>query len=83
MYRAYGATVMSFGPFSALYFLFYENLKGLLVQNDPLSYLARNKEVKKEADIGFFGAMFCSMLAGGAASIMTNPLDMAKLRLQV
>lgn len=26
-YRAYGATVMSFGPFSALYFLFYEKLK--------------------------------------------------------
>lgn len=27
IYRAYGATVMSFGPFSALYFLFYEMLK--------------------------------------------------------
>ena len=27
--------------------------------------------------------MFCSMLAGSAASISTNPLDMAKLRLQV
>ena len=35
LYRAYGATVLSFGPFSALYFLFYENIKGLLVQNDP------------------------------------------------
>ena len=27
--------------------------------------------------------MFCSMIAGGSASILTNPLDMAKLRLQV
>jgi hypothetical protein len=27
--------------------------------------------------------MFCSMVAGGTASILTNPLDMAKLRLQV
>ena len=27
LYRAYGATVMSFGPFSALYFLFYEKFK--------------------------------------------------------
>jgi len=27
LYRAYGATVASFGPFSALYFLFYEKLK--------------------------------------------------------
>jgi len=24
MYKAYGATVLSFGPFSALYFMFYE-----------------------------------------------------------
>mgnify|MGYP001020664140 CR=1 FL=1 len=31
LYRAYGATVMSFGPFSALYFFFYETLKGYLV----------------------------------------------------
>lgn len=34
LYRAYGATVMSFGPFSAFYFLFYENLKGMVVRND-------------------------------------------------
>lgn len=27
--------------------------------------------------------MFCSMIAGGMASILTNPLDMGKLRLQV
>ena len=31
LYRAYGATVMSFGPFSALYFLFYEKLKEKMV----------------------------------------------------
>jgi hypothetical protein len=34
LYRAYGATVMSFGPFSAFYFLFYEKMKGLFVSND-------------------------------------------------
>ena len=34
LYRAYGATVLSFGPFSALYFLFYEKMKGLFVKND-------------------------------------------------
>lgn len=27
VYRGYGATVLSFGPFSALYFMFYEQLK--------------------------------------------------------
>lgn len=90
LYRAYGATVLSFGPFSALYFTFYENIKGAVVKNDPATYLKKvNKEGedgKKAAhtqDIGFFQSMLCSMLAGGVASVMTNPLDMAKLRLQV
>lgn len=44
LYRAYGATVGSFGPFSAFYFMFYEYLKGLFVNNDALSYLKRNAE---------------------------------------
>lgn len=49
LYRAYGATVMSFGPFSALYFLFYEYIKGMLVINDPKSYL---KKVHQEGEEG-------------------------------
>ena len=80
---------MSFGPFSALYFLMYEYFKGMIVINDPKSYLrkvnVRETDVPKkeryEADIGFFQSMFCSMMAGACASLATNPLDMAKLRL--
>jgi hypothetical protein len=49
LYRAYFATVMSFGPFSALYFLFYEKAKGLVVDNDPQKYL---KKVKDECEEG-------------------------------
>lgn len=45
LYRAYGATVMSFGPFSALYFMFYEKFKGMVVVNDPESYM---KKVSRE-----------------------------------
>ena len=41
LYRAYGATVASFGPFSAFYFMFYEYFKGMVVQNDPQHYLRR------------------------------------------
>ena len=41
IYRAYGATVFSFGPFSALYFMFYEQLKGYFVANDPQTYLRK------------------------------------------
>ena len=39
LYRAYGATVFSFGPFSALYFMFYEQIKGYFVVNDVNRYL--------------------------------------------
>ena len=35
LYKAYGATVLSYGPFSAFYFFFYETFKGFFVKNDP------------------------------------------------
>ena len=41
LYRAYGATVMSFGPFSALYFLFYEKFKERAVQFTAQDYLKK------------------------------------------
>ena len=62
--------------------MFYEYFKGLFVHNDPESYLKRTSdgaEVKQE--IGLKEAMFCSMMAGACASTITNPLDMAKLRM--
>ena len=41
LYRAYGATVMSFGPFSALYFLFYEKFKEQAVSITTKDYLKK------------------------------------------
>lgn len=49
LYRAYGATVMSFGPFSAFYFLFYEKMKGLFVANDVQSYLRKTERKDQES----------------------------------
>jgi len=57
LYKAYPATILSFGPFSALYFLFYEKMKGYFVENDPESYLNKVKE-KSYVKIGFFSSMF-------------------------
>ena len=34
LYRAYMATVMSFGPFSAIYFMVYEELKKKFAKNE-------------------------------------------------
>ena len=82
LYKAYPATVFSFGPFSAFYFLFYEKMKGIMVQNDPDTYLDKVKH-SSHVQIGFFQSMFWSMIAGAGASLLTNPLDLVKLRLQV
>ena len=49
LYRAYGATVMSFGPFSALYFLFYEKFKERAVQFTAYDYL---KKMRQEGEEG-------------------------------
>jgi hypothetical protein len=71
IYRGYWATVGSFGPFSALYFMFYEALK------------ARALESSESKDVGFGRSLVCSAAAGAGASVLTNPLDLVKLRLQV
>ena len=48
LYRAYGATVMSFGPFSALYFLFYEKFKQRAVSMTEVDYLKKMRQEGKE-----------------------------------
>ena len=69
IYKAYGATVASFGPFSALYFVFYEKFKEVLVG--------------KQKEIGFVQSLVSASCAGALASFVTNPLDIAKVRMQV
>lgn len=88
IYRAYGATIMSFGPMSAFYFMFYEYFKGFFVQNDAKSYI---KKLKKEnlnydiekSNILFLESLLCSGLASCLASYITTPLDLVKFRMQV
>lgn len=71
IYKGYGATLASFGPFSALYFVFYERLKAMSQQSN------------KNNELPFASIVLCSCSAGALASWLTSPLDMAKLRLQV
>ncbi|RLN50265.1 hypothetical protein BBJ28_00003747 [Nothophytophthora sp. Chile5] len=71
LYKGYNATLLSFGPFSALYFMLYEQSKALAqtrlgVQELPAHY-----------------TLASAALAGATASFLTNPLDLIKLRLQV
>ena len=85
IYKGYGATLASFGPFSAFYFVFYEKLKDLAKQQDP-SYNqkpSQNYLKKQDGDLSFAFLLGCSCSAGAMASFITSPLDMAKLRLQI
>lgn len=77
-YRGYGATVMSFGPFSAMYFMFYEQFKSFIERH---YYEKMQRTTVTELPLGVL--LSCGALAGASASFCTNPLDIIKLRLQV
>ena len=73
LYKGYGATLASFGPYSALYFAFYEKFK-----NWSRVYIETNNSKSS-----FPLTIFCSASAGAMASWVTSPLDRAKLLLQI
>ena len=89
IYKAYGATIFSFGPMSAFYFMFYEYFKGFFVRNDAKTYINRIKKENTEElknvrlNISFYESLICSGLASSLSSFITNPLDLVKLRMQV
>jgi hypothetical protein len=64
----------SFGPFSALYFVFYEEFQ---------TWAKQYTQTSPSSTLGFSWQVATSAGAGAIASFLTSPLDMAKLRLQV
>ena len=92
IYKGYGATLASFGPFSALYFMFYEQCKyqsrqivsrQRIQQKEAATSNEVHYEPVKDGDLPLVHLIACSAGAGALASWLTSPLDMAKLRLQV
>jgi len=86
IYKGYGATLASFGPFSALYFMFYEQCK-MRARDHYIGKHGGDNQispiVKGDGDLPLLYLVACSSAAGAFASFLTSPLDMAKLRLQV
>lgn len=80
IYKGYFATLASFGPFSALYFVFYEQLKEISRARVRSSSTV---DATDRIDIPFHYTVVGSASAGAAAAWLTSPLDMAKLRLQI
>jgi len=74
LYRAYGATVASFGPYSGLYLALYQHQR-----QSWKDYLAINEDKDLPARV----FIISSLISAGIASWVTNPLDLAKLRMQV
>ncbi len=73
IYKGYGATLMSFGPFSAFYFAFYEQAK-----------VTAGQILKKDSkDLNFIETLFTSLAAGTLSAYITTPLDLVKLRMQI
>jgi len=69
LYRAYGATVLAFGPFIGINLMLYEKVKRFL-----------NIDNEKPQILKSFSLAF---ITGTIASVLTNPFDVAKLRMQV
>jgi hypothetical protein len=85
IYKGYWATLASFGPFSALYFVFYERCKvwsKQILQDDNKTDNPSAQRMD-DGDLPLHYLVACSAGAGALASWLTSPLDMAKLRLQV
>ena len=86
IYKGYWATLASFGPFSALYFLFYEQFKSAhtqyLAAQCPAHVDRSSADTASQPPPALY-ALLHGAAAGGLASFLTNGLDMAKLRLQV
>lgn len=82
--KAYGATIASFGPFSALNFMFYENFKCNVIHNlNPKSLLFLVFVCKDPKLPGLLESLILSTLSSSLATFITSPLDMAKLRMQI
>jgi hypothetical protein len=87
LYRGYAATLASFGPFSALYFVFYERCKLMARNYEATGLFGDDRQVmidrQMDTQLSFTATVLCSATAGAAASWLSSPLDLAKLRLQI
>ena len=68
LYKGYFSTLASFGPFSAVYFTFYELFDKLIA---PLDFDP------------FTRGLIAAFLGNSCSAVVTNPLELIKTRLQI
>lgn len=96
LYKGYYSTVVSYGPFSAIYFASYEHIKAymnsmlvltdgdkaVLGPNAPTPHQKSSSQAQSPNST-FWVAFISGATANAIASVITNPLEFVKTRLQV
>lgn len=84
-FSGFGATAIRDAPYAGLYVLFYEQSKLRLSQIRELSPLAKisNSRGGMKSSTSLFINCLSGVLAAGFATMITNPFDVVKTRLQL
>eukprot|EP00163_Fabomonas_tropica_P019063 TRINITY_DN3352_c0_g1_i1.p1 TRINITY_DN3352_c0_g1~~TRINITY_DN3352_c0_g1_i1.p1 ORF type:complete len:234 (-),score=52.42 TRINITY_DN3352_c0_g1_i1:608-1309(-) len=73
LYKGYWASIATFGPWAALYFLGYEQCK---------TWSRQALQREEDADLPFAVNLGCGFIAGLVSAGITTPVDVIKTRLQ-
>ncbi|KAF7543849.1 hypothetical protein G7Z17_g10415 [Cylindrodendrum hubeiense] len=82
-FSGFGATALRDAPYAGMYVLFYEMLKKRLGSLAAPATSTGNTPGKMQATLASSVNFTSAMLAGGACSVVSNPFDAVKTRIQL
>ncbi|RSL70517.1 hypothetical protein CEP54_001661 [Fusarium duplospermum] len=82
-FSGFGATALRDAPYAGMYVLFYEMLKSQLGSLAAKPRASGDGPTKMQATLASSVNFTSAMLAGGACSVVSNPFDAVKTRIQL